>query len=963
VTHSRGARAQTFIGTTVTSGAGLCSWLKMKTKPSTSSVAAAGDELAFLSGGGEMGALMRSHDWSRSPVGHPRHWPQSLRTVVRLMLNTGHPMYVFWGPDAGCLYNDAYGESIGPERHPGSLGRPAREVWNEIWHIIGPQIEQVMSGRGATWNVDHLVPITRHGRLEDVYWTYSYSPIDDESSPGGIGGVLVVCSETTQQVVAAKELAFERDRFARLFEQSPSFMAVLRGPDHRFEIANPVCVRIVGDRPLVGKTFAEALPEAVEQGYLDLLNQVFRSGEAYIARNASYRYQAPEGGPLVERVVDFVYQPIKDADGSVSGVFIEGVDITDRAITEASLRETEARLRAALKAGRMGSWETDHSTKTRTWSKEGMLLFGLDLPDGRGHVDGPEDEYAAAIHPDDRHVVQRFRELAARQDSFAAEYRIVRPDGSVAWLAGRGAVVARDASGHPLRLVSVMADETDRRLAEERLRIERERLSLALSAGRMGAYDFNIRDGILWWSPQTFALFGVDPATFVPTPQAVTALLHPDDREPFTRLRGEALAQRRIFEHEFRVVRPDGTQIWVAHRGEAEYDGTGQAIRSFGVTMDITERKRAEDALRDGDRKKDLFIAVLAHELRNPLAPIRNAISLLRTDGSQLSWCCDVIDRQVRQMTRLLDDLLDVSRLSRGHLRVHLKRMDAAQAISQAIEIARPWIDSAGHEISVELPSSRMEVEGDLVRLAQAFSNVLINAAKYTAEKGKIDVAVKLEEGQLSVRISDNGIGIAAEHLSSIFEMFSQVGTGADRPGAGQGIGLALSKGLVELHGGTIEAMSAGPGKGSTFEIRLPRPEPRIDGNNLVASTRLPVRSSPRKILVADDARDTADSFGLLLQGRGHVVMVAYDGESALKMAEKFRPQFVLLDLGMPIIDGFEVCRRIRATPWGGGVSIVAQSGWGQERDRRQSRAAGFDHHLVKPVDLEDLFSLIEQSV
>jgi PAS domain-containing protein len=235
----------------------------------------------FLLGGGEMGALMRAHDWSLSSLGSPGGWPQPLRTVVRLMLNTGHPMYVWWGPELACLYNDAYRESIGPERHPGSLGRPAREVWNEIWDIIGPQIDQVMSGRGATWHVDRLVPITRHGRLDEVYWTYSYSPIDDETAPRGIGGVLVVCSETTRQVLAARQLAAERDRLTQLFEQAPTFMALLHGPSHSIELANPGYMQLVGrHRPIIGKTVAEALPEAVAQGHVDLLDRVFESGQA-----------------------------------------------------------------------------------------------------------------------------------------------------------------------------------------------------------------------------------------------------------------------------------------------------------------------------------------------------------------------------------------------------------------------------------------------------------------------------------------------------------------------------------------------------------------------------------------------------------------------------------------------------------------------------------------------------------
>ncbi|HEY2188196.1 MAG TPA: PAS domain-containing protein, partial [Caldimonas sp.] len=471
----------------------------------------------FLLGGGEMGALMRAHDWSGSSLGPPADWPQSLRTVVRLMLNTGHPMYIWWGPQLACLYNDAYRESIGPERHPVSLGRPAREVWDEIWPIIGPQIDQVVSGRGATWHVDQLVPITRHGRLDDVYWTYSYSPIDDETAANGIGGALVVCTETTKQVLAARRLTKERDRLARLFEQAPIFMAVLEGPAHTIRIANPAYMQLVGHRPVLGKTVAEALPEVAAQGYVALLDNVFASGDAYAASGAKYEVQPIPGGAVTECFLDFVYQPIRDAGDKVTGIFVAGADVTERMRAFAAMRESEARFGAALKAGRMGYWETDYTTGTRIWSREGMALFGLDLVDGKGRVGGPDDEFVAALHPDDRHLTKRFCELAEQQDSFAAELRVVRPDGATLWLSGRCSVTARGPGGKPQRLISVMADVTETRQAEAMLRIERERLRLALSAGQMGAYELDIAADVLWWSPETYELFGVDSKAFALT--------------------------------------------------------------------------------------------------------------------------------------------------------------------------------------------------------------------------------------------------------------------------------------------------------------------------------------------------------------------------------------------------------------------------------------------------------------
>jgi PAS domain-containing protein len=304
----------------------------------------------FLSGGGEMGALMRAHDWSHSSLGDPRTWPQSLRTAVRLLLNTGHPMYVWWGKDGACLYNDAYRRSIGSERHPGSLGRPAREVWNEIWEIIGPQIEQVMSGRGATWNENQLVPITRNGRREDVYWTYSYGPIDDEAAPNGIGGVLVVCTETTQQVLAEQRLAAQAERQRRLFERAPGFIAVLSGPEHVFEFVNEAYVRLVNGRDVTGRTVREALPEVSGQGFFELLDQVYASGERYVAEHVPVGLRRPDGA-VQERLLDFIYEPIISETGQVSGVFVEGYDITEAHHAQEALRANERRQALLVQLG------------------------------------------------------------------------------------------------------------------------------------------------------------------------------------------------------------------------------------------------------------------------------------------------------------------------------------------------------------------------------------------------------------------------------------------------------------------------------------------------------------------------------------------------------------------------------------------------------------------------------------
>jgi len=295
--------------------------------------------LDFLSGGGEMGRLMRAHDWSGSALGPPATWPLPLRTVVHLLLNTGHPMYIWWGEAGSCLYNDAYALSIGPERHPGSLGRPAREVWGEIWHIIGPQIDQVMSGRGATWHENQLVPITRNGHLEDVYWTYSFCPIAQIEAPNGVGGVLVVCTETTQQVVTEQRIATQAERQRRLFQQAPGFICILGGPDHVFEFVNQAYIRLLGQRDFIGRAVRDVVPDVEGQNFFELLDQVYRTGEPYVASDVLIRLRRSPDEAEVERYLNFIYQPVVDEKGVVTGIFVEGHDVTDAFLG----RETERR--------------------------------------------------------------------------------------------------------------------------------------------------------------------------------------------------------------------------------------------------------------------------------------------------------------------------------------------------------------------------------------------------------------------------------------------------------------------------------------------------------------------------------------------------------------------------------------------------------------------------------------------
>jgi signal transduction histidine kinase len=378
---------------------------------------------------------------------------------------------------------------------------------------------------------------------------------------------------------------------------------------------------------------------------------------------------------------------------------------------------------------------------------------------------------------------------------------------------------------------------------------------------------------------------------------------------------------------------------------------------------DVTAHRQAETALRDADRRKDEFIATLAHELRNPLAPIRQAALISKAPAAteaQKRWSHDVIDRQVQYMSLLLDDLLDISRVTRGTLVLRMQPTELAAAVDVAIETARPIIDARRHVLSVDLPHEPLQFSADPLRVAQILSNLLTNAAKYTKPQGQIRLSARCDSGQLVIRVADSGVGISPENLPRVFRMFSQLHPTMDRAEGGLGIGLALAKGLVELHGGTIEAASAGLGYGSEFIVRLPVTGNPCSPKVSCAAATAQATVTRRRVLVADDNRDSAETLAMLLRVDGHEVVIAHDGSAALAAFASFIPDVVLLDIGMPGTNGYEVAEEIRHSQPGAHIKLIAITGWGQESDKERAFAAGFDHHLTKPVDTRQLSELLE---
>jgi PAS domain S-box-containing protein len=441
--------------------------------------------------------------------------------------------------------------------------------------------------------------------------------------------------------------------------------------------------------------------------------------------------------------------------------------------------------------------------------------------------------------------------------------------------------------------------------------------------------------------------------------------IHSEDRARTIDVWRRAVEARTFYQTEYRLRRHDGVYRHVVAKGVPVMSDEGALVEWIGTCTDIDDQKRIEEELKVANRRKDEFLAILAHELRNPLAPIRNGLEILRVAGDEREPVVEarvMMERQLAQMVRLVDELLDLSRISRGTIELHREACDLAAIVASAVETSRPLVDHMEHELAIRLPEETILVDADATRLAQVFANLLNNAAKYTERGGHVSLSVEASDDEVAVRVKDTGVGIPPEMLARVFDMFTQVDRSLERAQGGLGIGLSVAKQLVEMHGGRIEVSSEEGGKGSEFTVVVPRIARPVASESVPASDADARPEVRRRVLVADDNVDALTSLAMLLEIVGHEVRVAHDGLEAVELAREYRPDAVLLDIGMPRLNGYDACRRIRETAWGRDALVIALTGWGQERDKREARDAGFDYHLVKPVEPAILQQLLSGS-
>jgi signal transduction histidine kinase len=987
-----------------------------------------------LAGGGELGALMRAKDWSKTPLGPVASWPQSLRTSVSIMLSSGFAVVVAWGPEFLFLYNDRYRPVLGATKHPTALGSRTAEIFPEAWDVIGPRFRKALAGETVALD-DVLIPLDRNGYLEECFFTLSYSPIRDES--GGVGGLLAIVAETSKLV--------QGERRVRTLRDLAAIAPRAQTADQACENAVHVLAQNSADVPFA--TLFLVQPDGrgarwVSRTGLDgdtgkdpaqwPLADAARTGHAVVVRDLPERFGALPGGVYPEATHTAVVLPLsrpgldqpcgylvagvcprRSLDDKYEGFFDLVAEHVATAITNALANESERKRTEALT-----EIERVKLTEEPTFAQSLEALLELRAaPSARG------GRRASIAIVDDN---SDMRDYLVRVLSACGEVQ--------AFADGEKALIGVRAAPPDVVVTDVMVPNVDgfgllHALRSDPRTKEVPIVMLSARAGEQariegapsGADDyivkpFSARELVARVAAQVelSRLRGVAAGErstleqlFLEAPAAIAIVRGPDHvfelansnycamvgrtAEQLLGCAGREVLPELVEQHIwdlFDRIRATGQRygasafpVILERYGRRERgffnclaqpfgDESGDIDRILIFAVEITEqvvaRERAEKLaveLQRANQAKDEFLAMLGHELRNPLAPIVTALRVMELRGvAGAERERSVIERQVEHLRRLVDDLMEVSRIVSGKVRLSTSAIELADVVAQAVEVTSPMFEQRHQRLLVSVPPVGLPVVVDSQRMTQVIGNLLTNACKYSDPQAEIRVAARQEGDDVVLRVEDFGTGIEPEMLGRVFDLFSQERQSIDRSRGGLGLGLAIVRNLVQMHGGTVSAQSEGRGRGATFTVRLPLSQRVANAHPDPSRARRPSlqRSDARRVLIVDDNRDAAEMLADLLASLGHVTKIAVDGPAALALVQDFVPDVALLDIGLPAMDGYDLARRLRSGSPASRARLFAVTGYGQAADRARSREAGFDGHFVKPLDLNAIVRAIE---
>ncbi|PKK34980.1 hypothetical protein BWI96_19310 [Siphonobacter sp. SORGH_AS_0500] len=796
-----------------------------------------------------------------------------------------------------------------------------------------------------------LPPIEMRYTQDDgsTIWTH-VSAVPIKNGHEQATGHMVIISNINDLKQAEQDLQQSQTHLLAIFQTAQVGISELNTEGYFLRVNDKFCQLLARNASeLIGHTISEVtFEEDIAKSY-EVLQQLLLTGEV---ASVDKRYVKPDGTIVWANSSVSLLHHKASQDTTVLAIT---ADLTQRKEAEMALQKLELRTRMAVEAADMATWEWDLQTNEVFWNEHHFRIFGLEPQIGPVHP----NVFFEHVHPNDRgRVEELLRQALTGETDFDTEFCALREDGTERWMSGYGRVMEKS-GGQPLLMSGVMLDITARRQAEIDLRHMKGRQDAMLKSATDYAIltldlDLKVQD----WNAGAEYMLGYSEPEIVGKPGEIFFV--PEDRAEGApeKERDMALLQGRA-ENERWHMRKDGTRFFGSGVTTPLLNEAGTIIGLLKVMRDLTSQKQAEDDLKEANQRKNEFLSMLAHELRNPMATLRSGLQILSITAATNAQAKTVIDRMTRQtdhLVRMVDDLLDVSRISQGKIELKKERVHLNDLVHQALESVQMLVEHKQQKLRVNIPIETIELEGDATRLVQLMMNLLTNASRYTPNHGAIELSLSQEENTAIIRVTDNGIGLATDQLSKIFELFVQVDHSLARSQGGLGLGLTLVKQIAELHEGSVEAQSEGLNKGSTFVVHLPAlPRGR---NEMDPSTKLTsIRQT--SILIVDDNSDSSFTLSVLLELKGYEVYTRDSGMAALEALDILKPEVILLDIGMPEMDGYETCRQIRQHPRGPQTFIIAVSGYGQDSDKRKAREAGFDEHVTKPVDLEYLMQII----
>ncbi len=765
---------------------------------------------SFWQGSGEMGELTRNYNWNETRLGSPQHWPQSLRTTLSIILHSRFPMFLFWGPEHICFYNDAYRPSLGNNgKHPHALGKPGAEVWPEIWPVIKPLIDQVLAGGEASWSEDQLIPIFRNGQVENVYWTFSYSPVHDES--GLPAGVFVTCTETTRMVQMVRELRVSQQRFENLIREATMGIIILTGEEMQVAVVNEMYGKLINHTPeeLLGKPLFSIIPET-ETAFRPILNNVRLTGKPLYLYD--YPYFLYIEGEKKEGYLHLVYQPYKETDGSIIGVMVICHDVTEQVTGRFKIERSEQNLRNIIDQAPVAIG----------------IFRGRDLV-----IETPNQPFIDIVGKGDTITGKPLREampeLITEGQPFLQILDEVYTSGKMFQTFGTQVKIVQqgvlkynyydfsyspllDKDGNTYAILDIAIDVTDEVLARQKVNEAEERTRLAVEAAALGTFEVNILTEELITSPRFNEIYGMDET--VERSHYIEAI-HPEDLP----VREKALQQgfeTGILDYTARVVRKGGMIHWVRVQGKVDFDADKHPQRLLGIVQDITEQVELQ-------HQKDRFLGIASHELKTPVTSIKAYAQLLektfrQSGDTKSAGLLAKMNNQADRLGSLIADLLDVTKINNGKLQFNYTTFDFNGMVEEVIEEIQHT--SPGHYIEKKLDYTGL-IAGDRDRISQVVINFLSNAIKYSPDANRIVVYTERKGTEIQLCVQDFGIGISPEKKDRVFEQFYRVSGSREQTFSGLGLGLYISSEIIKRMNGYIWVNST-EGEGTTFCFAIP---------------------------------------------------------------------------------------------------------------------------------------------